>query len=444
MYKSAVLILFFVLSAALSPVHGKDYIIVLNGNESDSNVEQLEFDEEKIIDSVNVNGSDLLKKIDELAACEEETQISYEKLWITNSLRLSASPEVIEKIRDDGSIKTIFEDFEIITDSESADAADDQEPLDVSEDEELLEALPDAEWGIRYIGAPKVWMQFQARGQGVRIGIIDTGINHSHEVLKGKLLRYRNFYNNNQVPHDDNGHGSQVASIIAGTKNGEKFAGVAPEAKLIVAKVTDPQGRMMYSNFMKAMQWMIDPDGNPKTPDRPAAVNCSLHFPSISCKEAMDHFNGLCQNLLKFNIIPVFGAGNDFTEKNLPIYFLNNSPYIITVGAVGMTGKRAPFSRIGNAGSGKPDMVAPGDRIPGADALANKGLVLTKGTSMAAPHVTGVIALIKSIRPKLTCQQIINILKSSCVDIGPKGFDTLTGRGCINAEIAVKKAIAIK
>ena len=149
-------------------------------------------------------------------------------------------------------------------------------------------------------------------------------------------------------------------------------------------------------------------------------------------------------NLLKFNIVPVFGAGNDFTKKNLPIFLLNNSPHIITVGALGLSGSRAPFSRIGKKGVRKPDMAAPGDRIPSCDHIANRGLIIKQGTSMAAPHVTGVIALMKSVNPKLNWRQIMLILKGSCKDIGPKGFDTHTGFGCINAELAVRRAIALR
>ncbi|MCK5685642.1 S8 family serine peptidase [bacterium] len=431
---------FFILSCGYS----ENYIIVLKNNSGINNQESVDVDEDSIINSVDNNGTGLINKIENLANCEENGLIKYDKLWIANSISLNASPEVIEQLRDNEEIEGIFEDFQMQIEPQDENVIEKFDLADVEDENDLLETVPLAHWGVKHIKAPQVWMKYKARGQGVRIGVVDTGINHTHEAIKGRLLRYRNFYNNNQVPHDDNGHGSHVAGIIAGSRSMGKFIGVAPESKLIVAKVTDPQGRMMYSTFMKALQWMTDPDKNPKTNDRPVAVNCSLHFPTIKSQEAVKHFNGLCLNLLKFNIVPVFGAGNDFTKKNLPIFLLNNSPHIITVGALGINGKRASFSRIGKAGVRKPDMAGPGDRIPSCDHVANRGLIVKMGTSMAAPHVTGVIALMKSVNPKLNCRQIMWILKTSCVDVGPKGFDIHTGFGCINAEIAVKKALALR
>ena len=287
----SILIAFFF---TLAPCYSENYIIVLKGN-SDSNIQEIaDVDEDSIMNSVDKNGNGLINKIENLASCEENGTIRYTKLWLTNSISLNASPEVMEQLKEDDEIEGIFEDFQILIEPKKENILQDLVPDETDNEDDILESTPLAHWGVKHIGAPQVWMKYKARGQGVRIGIVDTGINHTHEAIKGRLLRYRNFYNNNQKPFDDNGHGSHVAGIIAGSKSMGKFIGVAPESKLIVAKVTDPQGRMMYSTFMKALQWMTDPDKNPKTDDRPVAVNCSLHFPTIKSQEAVKHFKGLC------------------------------------------------------------------------------------------------------------------------------------------------------
>src|SRR5690606_11996836 len=126
-------------------------------------------------------------------------------------------------------------------------------------------------WGLKHIGIEKLRKEFPTiTGKNIRVGIIDTGIQSRHPELKDKLEVFKDFINRMELPYDDHGHGTHVAGTIAGNE-----VGLAPGSRLIVAKGLAGDGSATDADLLSAMQWMFDPDGDPKTPDQPQVVSNS-------------------------------------------------------------------------------------------------------------------------------------------------------------------------
>ena len=274
-------------------------------------------------------------------------------------------------------------------------------------------------------------------GQGVRVGVIDSGLALDSPV-KDKVCAYRDFTSRPTKDMADTiGHGSAVASLIV-----DDQVGVAPKSELIVARVIErlqfsSEGRdrelvgAFASRIVAAMQWMIDPDGDEKTDDGPAVVNCSWGFPENPYL-ARDHFQKAIAEWQSAGIIPVFAAGNRRGEHGL-VNFPADYDEVIAVGAHAPNDELAPFSCQGAPEKApiKPDFVAPG---VGVFVHLSQGLSKRQGTSFAAPLVAGTIALLAQVHPQMTYHQARNALRYGSRDLGPEGKDRQFGFGAINAE----------
>ena len=287
-------------------------------------------------------------------------------------------------------------------------------------------------WGQTKIRTLQAQQAFNVDGTGVVIGHIDTGVDDTHPALAGKVIRFRDFVNGQTRPYDDDGHGTHTAGTMAG-RNG---IGVAPGARLIVAKSLDRNGNGSLVNLLRAMQWMLDPDGNPATNDRPHLVSNSW---GVRPGEA--HLDGQEDTLFwetirawrTAGIIPVFSAGNSGTGRML---LPGSYPVNFAVGATDPSDNVANFSSSGQVNwQGwaffKPDLSAPGTNIPSS--LPGNRIGLISGTSMAAPHVAGLLALTIQLNPKISMRDREKILMDACVDIGSPGRSQRSGEGRIDA-----------
>ena len=283
------------------------------------------------------------------------------------------------------------------------------------------------------IKVPQVWNEVGATGQGVVIGIIDTGIDYQHPDLGGaigsqhKVIGGYDFVNNDDDPLDDNGHGTHVAGIAAA--NG-LLKGVAPNARLMAIKVLDANGSGWDSQILAGIEYAIDPDGNPATDDAPDVVNMSLGRspdPSEPLSEAVNNavLQGICF---------VIAAGNNYD------YFQIGTPAIaehaITVAATDNYDNTAWFSSRGPLLDSfilKPDVAAPGVSINSTFLSDYKRL---DGTSMASPHVTGVAALILGKHPDWTPGDVKAAMMSTARMDGDDKF-LETGAGIVDAYKAI-------
>jgi subtilisin family serine protease len=266
------------------------------------------------------------------------------------------------------------------------------------------------------IGAPEMWQKLDSNGQnvtgkGIRVAIIDTGIDYTHPDLGGcfgtscKVIGGWDFVNNDADPKDDNGHGTHCAGIVAA--NGV-LKGVAPDAKLYAYKILDSGGTGSMSGIVSALEAAMDPNGDGNYNDHVDVASMSLggggdpnDAPSQAVKRAVDA-----------GITVVVAAGNSG-----PSFGTVSSPgcaeEAITVGAVDKSGVLAKFSSRGRAELLiKPEISAPGVSITstvpysGTSHSSPTGYMAMSGTSMATPHVAGAVALLKQAHPDWTPSQI--------------------------------------
>ncbi|MGE5315516.1 MAG: S8 family serine peptidase [Acidobacteriota bacterium] len=279
----------------------------------------------------------------------------------------------------------------------------------------------------------QAWTAFGTRGRGVRIGVLDTGIDYRHPALGGHIgPGYTveggyDFVNRDADPMDDNGHGTHVAGIIAA--HGSGVQGFAPEAALVAYKVLDAQGKGKESDILEAIEHAVDPDGNGDESDHLDIVNLSLGSdngdPDDAKSTAVDQATELgvtfcisAGNSGRF--VPVQGKEHNYYFTSMEtISSPGTARRAITVGAVDASDKAADFSSKGPSSRTfgiKPDIAAPGVNI---HSLAiGGGLAYKSGTSMASPMIAGMAALLKSADRSLTPDEIKSALVNSSADLG--------------------------
>ncbi len=268
-------------------------------------------------------------------------------------------------------------------------------------------------WNITMIGADRVWKDFGATGKGIVVGQSDTGVDGAHPALKdsyrgltqGDDYNWYDPWTNSIAPNDQEGHGTHTLGIVVG-KGG---IGVAPDAQWIACvnlerNLGDPA---LYLNCMQFMLAPFPHGGDPFKDGDPAraadVLNNSWGCPTLEGCDA-ETFRPAVDALRAAGIFMVGSAGNDgplcSTLDNPPAFYAS----VFSVGAVDQGGNVAPFSSRGPVtidGSGrvKPDISAPGMDV--VSSLPNGTYGPESGTSMAGPHVVGVVALMWSANPAL-------------------------------------------
>lgn len=357
------------------------------------------------------------------------------RFWLVNAIAFSGTPEEIREVASDPAVAEVNGDVQVrVADAPGMQAAT---------------PFPDAgtgDWGLAAIKVPPVWSAYGLRGAGVTIGTIDTGVNASHPDLAGKIDAWRDFVAGSPTPIDDNGHGTHTAGTMVGGSAGGAPIGVAPDAHLIVARAMGADGVGPGSALLAAAEWLTDPDGNPATADQPGIVSNSW-----SASTANDTwFRPMIRRWLDLGMVPIFAAGNAGPAAG-SVGSPAGYPEAVAVGAIDSNDGVPSFSGRGpvvwqNAdGLGpaagtvlsKPDLAAPG---VGITSSSGSGYLSYSGTSMAAPHVAGVAAMLRQANPTLSAQSVADILRLSADDIGTPGIDPNSGFGRLNALRAVEAA----
>jgi thermitase len=274
------------------------------------------------------------------------------------------------------------------------------------------------QWNLPVIGTEEGWSITRGE-ENIEIAIVDTGVDLDHPELRNRLVKGYNVLDENDEPNDDNGHGTHVAGIIASeTNNQEGVAGMTWFNKIMPVKAMGAKGYGTTFDIAKGIVWAVDHGAD--------VINLSLgnYQPSKVLEEAV-------QYAYSRNVVMVSAAGND--GSNQPTY-PSAFPEVISVAAVDYDGRRASFSNYGEY----IDIAAPGVYIPST--YYNSQYAALSGTSMAAPHVAGLAALIKSANPELSNTQIVNIIKRSAIDLGEKGKDNDFGSGLIDVNSALQEA----
>ncbi|HEX9614359.1 MAG TPA: S8 family serine peptidase, partial [Bacteroidota bacterium] len=291
------------------------------------------------------------------------------------------------------------------------------------------------------MGVLSVWQSFGNQGEGVRVGIIDSGVDYLHPALGGgfgpgfKVSGGYDFVNGDGDPLDDEGHGTHVSGIVAAETDSIK--GIAPKATLYVYKVLDHTGSGTESDVIAAIERAVDPDGNGDPSDRLDIVNLSLGSEGGSStgpsSVAVDNASKLgvlfCIAAGNSGYVQSGGQNNFYTNGSATIGSPGTAESAVTVGAVDSTDQLAVFSSKGpnrNLFGMKPDVVAPGVGI--LSTVLNNGYERYNGTSMATPMVTGVAALLKGIHPDWSWDQLRSALVNTSRTLGISAFHQGSGR----------------
>lgn len=255
-------------------------------------------------------------------------------------------------------------------------------PYQVNEVVEVVSEVPE---GIKMIGAPKIWEK--SKGKGITVAILDTGCNITHPDLSERIIGGRNFTDddngNPDLYTDYNGHGTHVAGTIAAVQNHNGVIGVAPEAGLLILKVLDKNGSGQYDWIINGINYAVE--------QKVAIISMSLGGP-----EDVPELHQAIQNAIANQILVVCAAGNegDGQESSDEFSYPGSYNEVISVGAINLQRRSSEFSNSNN----EVDLVAPGEEI--LSTYINGKYARLSGTSMATPHISGALALIKDVANK--------------------------------------------
>jgi subtilisin family serine protease len=269
----------------------------------------------------------------------------------------------------------------------------------------------DLDQSVPLIGAPEAWAA-GFTGRGITIGVVDSGIDAGHPDLAGRIAESANFTGEPDAT-DTHGHGTHVASIIAGSgaASGGRYRGVAPDATLAISKVIDASGFGQVSWLIEGMEW--------------AAARAPVVSMSVTVQmetDGTDPASLAADNLSdQFGTLFVVAAGNN--SGSLAVGAPAAATSALAVAAVDKQDALAPYSnggpRNGDAAV-KPEIAAPGSDIVAARAAGTSlGTVVDdryttlSGTSMATPHVSGSAVLLKQAHPDWTATDLRNALVST-------------------------------
>jgi len=295
-------------------------------------------------------------------------------------------------------------------------------------------------WNLNDIGADVLW-NLGITGQGIVVATLDSGVDYYHADLgprwRGGNNSWYDPFGENPSPNDVAGHGTEVLGVMIGGDATGTSLGVAPDAQWIAAKIYDNAGNGSYSITHLAFQWVLDPDGNPATDDAPDVVNNSWGFTQYT-GACDDEFRLDIQALNAAGIAVVYSAGNSGPSSNTDISPANEA-LVSAVGAVDDTWNVANFSSRGPSACSEglfPEISAPGVNVQTAG-LTYGGIFPTmvsyaSGTSLAAPHLAGGLALLISADPSASLPDLKNAISASAVDIAAVGDDHDSGHGMLN------------
>jgi thermitase len=265
---------------------------------------------------------------------------------------------------------------------------------------------------------------------GIVIAVLDTGVDLLHPDLKDKMYSNgRDFVNDDLDASDDNGHGTVVAGIAgAETNNSEGIAGVAWDCKILPVKVLDKDGVGTVDVVSDGIMWAADQSANGV---RVINISWGLDVPSNTLRDAVEYAYGK-------DVVIVAAAGSNGGPVEFPAAYEN---YVLAVAATDYSDTRYDLSNTG----AEVDVAAPGvdvmSTVPrGYYGPGSIDYGFWTGTSVAAPHVAGLAALIAGLKPFLTVDDIMNVIRFSADDVNATlypGKDEFVGYGRIDMEKAL-------
>lgn len=385
-------------------------------------------------------------------------QASVKAYWIANVLTARMRPEAVFALAQRAEVGLLSlmlnPEFEAVEMTECA-------PAD-------MQVLNGREIGHTAIKAPELW-KLGYTGAGKKVLIIDSGVDDSHPSLE--LNYYGRFApasqawfapNDFSTPTDCDGHGTHVTGTVLGLNRSTRDTiGVAPNAMWMASPAidasqlgTNPECLNGPSPF-DVYQWAINPDGNPATSsDLPDVINNSWGSPNPGVGSCTGGYVQVLNALEAAGVAVVFSAGNRGDEGassiGLPGIINTSVVNTFTVGMINAGLPSFPLNAFSSRGpticpsSGslliKPEVVAPGVNV--RSSLPENGFGQATGTSMACPHVSGALLLLREAFPTLTGTQLKEALYYTAADLGPAGEDNDYGMGIIDVKRAYDTLVA--
>ncbi len=291
----------------------------------------------------------------------------------------------------------------------------------------------DKQWYLNRIKIPEAW-KFGRGSPSIKVAIIDTGIHASHlELNDGRVVAGFDVTAGKAIPaaadSDDNGHGTAVAGIIGGiTNNGKGIAGINWKVGIMPVKALEADGSGSISTVATAIVWAAENGAD--------IINLSLGGPGFGNDQTLN--NAIIYAYNKGSVI-VSAAGNDLADHGVnldtsPVYPIcadGGENMVIGVAATDINDQKASFS---NYGINCVDITAPGKKILTTAYLpsdpSNNILIYGSGTSLAAPIVSGVAALLKANNSNLTNRDIKRVLLSTADNIDALNQNSCLGQSC--------------
>jgi len=377
-------------------------------------------------------------------------------LWIHNVIAVSVTPAMLRSIAERDDVAYINHDRPLGT--EVAPVEPPGEPP----------AQSAIECGVQVMQAPRVWDELGITGNGIVVCVIDFGCCIAHPDLENQIwvnqgeipgngidddgngyiddVNGWNFMKRNGNIDDDFAHGTHVAGIIAGDGTNGEQTGMAPDAKLMIARYLDSFAG--ESTVWESMQYATDNGAH--------VITASLGWPSSADPDRRT-WREVCETTITAGVVVIYAAGNE-GDGNPPLNVRTpgDVPAVITVGATDCDDHIADFSSRGpvtweNVDPWRdwpypPGKIKPTVSAPGVDTLSTwndcAGYGVLSGTSMATPHVSGTVALMLEANPNLDHYDVKQILMDTAIDLGPPGMDNDYGAGRVDAYGAVQAAIS--
>ncbi len=345
-------------------------------------------------------------------------------LWIIGGMALKADPATIRELATRPDVESIRLDATLAA----------PQPLAAGG-----AGAPDG-WNLSDIRATDFWAMGHT-GTGVVVATMDTGVDVDHPDLTARWRGGANSWfdpnGEHATPFDAAGHGTSVMGIIVGGDSSGAPIGVAPGAQWIAVKIFDDAGFTTYSKIHLGFQWLLDPDGNPATDDKPDVVNNSWGLREF-VNDCVTEFEPDIAALKAAGIVLSFSAGN---EGPYPASSISPANYAegFAIGATDDTRTIASFSSRGPSACNArtyPEIVAPGVNVKTADLTLGgtfpDSYTYLSGTSFASAHVAGAMALILSADPLATVSELESALKYGAVPLGAGGKDNNYGYGLLD------------
>lgn len=301
----------------------------------------------------------------------------------------------------------------------------------------LSEGIAD-EWQMRSMGIRECWKKWGVRGEGVRVAVIDSGVRATHKDL-ALSIKGNHDYTHDRCPIlEESDHGTHVCGIIGAADNGDHVTGVAPGCEIHSFKVFGRNKDCRNENILRALR-----DIKNNKHGRFDVVNMSLGSPVPENRIRLELLE-----LSALGVICVCASGNDgdHNADDAPRFGTTDFPAAynstLCVGATDSRNRRADFSSTGP----RVHIMAPGENILSSWPTSDTAVACCSGTSMAAPFVSGVVALLISYciknglrRPGL--DEALYCLASSAKNMEAPGFDNFTGFGLVDPSGTIAKYV---